>query len=281
MGPQYAQRRAAGAAGLAKIPVVIAGLVVVVVLVVVLVVVTGSDDDPTATGDGEEESVGNRAARGLMVDTFPEDGGTPLETTDSGHGWYVVSGDWKVNDSAASVTPPDGMGAAVIVVDPRQDNGTFTVTLSRVTSGAGIVFRYAGPRNFWYVSAAPQAATWRVVQVVDGVEIEVETLGVVPVGDGTTIGVVLEEGEVTIVVNGEPRSTIEDESLESGSRVGLIARGPGGSDARWSHVVFVGSTLTAPTTTAPAADADGDVDDRIDENIDFPDLPGTTTTAGR
>jgi hypothetical protein len=279
MGPRSARRRAAGAAGLAKIPIVIAGLVVVVVLVVVLVIVTGNDDDPTATEAGEEEPAGSGAARGLMVDTFPEAGGTPLETTDSGHSWYVVSGEWTVSDGAASVTPPDGMGAAVIVVDPRQDNGTFTVTLSRVTSGAGIVFRYAGPRNFWYVSAAPQAATWRVVQVVDGEEIEVETLGVAPVGDGTTIGVVLEEGEVTIVVNGEPRSTIEDESLESGSRVGLIARGPGGSDARWSHVVFVGSTLTAPTTTAtaPAADAD----DGTDEDIDVPDLPGTPTTAAR
>jgi hypothetical protein len=247
--------------------VVLTSLLAIAALVVVAVFIVERDNDEDPTGRDEvvqeEERSSLGGARGLVVDTFPEDEGTPLEVTDSGHPWFVVSGEWTVRDAAASVAPPEGMGAAVIVVDPRQDHGTFTVTLSRVTSGAGVVFRYAGPRNFWYVSAAPQAATWRVVRVVDGEETEVETLGVVPVGDGTTIGVVLEEGKVTIVVNGEPRSTIEDNLFSSEARVGLIAKGGGGSEARWSHVVYIGSTVASPTVPPPEGDGE-----------DFPALPG-------
>lgn len=224
---------------------------------------TRSDDDGSEAGRdlGEQPEVTRPGGRGLVVDTFAADDSDRLGSTETGHRWFEVSGSWSVDDSEATAAPDGDTGAAVAVVDPRQVDGTYTVTMSRVVPGAGVVFRYAGPRNFWYLSAAPQAATWRVVRVVEGEPIEVDTLGVAPIGDGTTIAVESEGATLAFTVDGQRRKAITDEALVGHSRVGLFASGTGTDQPRWSTVAFsaaesAGETLGGPIpgvdTTLPA-----------------------------
>jgi hypothetical protein len=228
-------------------------MIVVVLAVLAVVLTRGGGGGEVEAGGSMAGPAGRAAARGLVVDTFSGGEGSPIETTESGQPWSVVAGDWAVRGGDASVTPWPDAPTSAIVVDPRQPGGTFTVTFSRVVPGAGVVFRYGGPRNFWYLTAAPQSATWRVVRVVDGVQTEVDTLGVVPVADGTTIA-----------VDGQRRRTIVDAVLAGNARVGLIASGPRSDQVRWANVVLTGSRSAPVGEQPPPAGTGG-----------FPELPGT------
>jgi len=183
-----------------------------------------------------------------------------LGAVPEGPPWRAEAGTWGVVAGQAAVTTP-AQGHSLAVVPLGGGDGTVQVRLAKVVNGAGIVFRYQDPLNYWAVVAVPYYATWAVSKTVGGHTSGMGSTGLSAVQDGTTVAVRLVGGTIDVAVEGQVRRTVADADLRRAPSVGMVApAGTGASDARFDdfHLALPGDrALPAPvaaesSTTKPS-----------------------------
>ncbi len=223
---------------------IIAAVAFLVIAAVAFVLTRGGaeDDTPTTTGpsssSGQAQASDGPGGGGAITiagtaDSFNrDDSDDGLGALPSGAPWVVQSGTWAIRSGEAVVAQPEAERRNTVYVATGYPEPQAQVRLTTIANGAGMVFRYQGECNFWVVYAVPEFATWNVEKVVDCARVGAEedspvfrTIANAPVGDGTTVGVVLSGEQVQIVLNGTIALTFEDPDLAGVGRVGLTSRG--------------------------------------------------------
>jgi hypothetical protein len=184
-----------------------------------------------------------------IIESFGTDG--PLTTTPGKFSWTSSAGGWTIVDGVVAVQPAEGSPADLAVTRLGTTEGLIQVTMPVVVNEGGIVFRYVDPANYWVVVGAPQYASWNLAKVVDGVATIVANTGLTPVDPFTTVGVLLADTHITVLVNGRPAATAVDPELAEGDGAGLYASGPEAANARWDEFVVLGVGVDPPPTPEP------------------------------
>jgi hypothetical protein len=234
----------------------VAGGVAVVAFVAIAIVAAlallGGEDDAD-----EDAAATNEAS---VVDSFDRaDAPNELGATESGQPWEAVSGVWGIaGEQAVLVEPnPDGV-RSVAVVDLGAGDGTVSATAGTLTQGWGLVFRYQGPFNYWYLTAAPEFATYNLARVLDGEVQNLGSIGLAEIDDGAVVQVRLSGATIEISVNGTPIKAVTDTGLMGATRAGLMASGREAADATWDSFEATpaspatGGGAVTPQTVAPA-----------------------------
>ncbi len=192
----------------------------------------GSDEEGAAPADA-------RADVGIFgtIDQFDRpDSATSMGDFAPGRPWSADAGTCGIERGGADlVETSDLRNHPVINLD--QGDGGAQVRLDKVVNGAGLVFRYVGPYNYWAVVAVPDVATWNIIKVVEGDQEVIGNTGQSPTADGSTVGVRLRGDTVDVIVNGRVRKTIVDDFQVDAGKVGITARGPDSGDARFDDFV--------------------------------------------
>jgi hypothetical protein len=235
----------------------VAGGIAVVVVVLLAVggalVLLGDDEDDGGGGEQTEDA--------SVVDSFDRaDAPNELGATESGQPWTAESGVWGVQDEQAVLVEPNPDGQrSIAVVDLGASNGTVSATAGTMTGGWGLVFRYQGPFNYWYLTASPDFATYNLARVVDGEVQPLGGVGLAEVADGSVIQVRMDGATIEISVNGNPVKAITDTTLIGATQAGLLASGQAGAQATWETfeatprpTAATGGGVT-PETVAPPA----------------------------
>lgn len=176
--------------------------------------------------------------KGALVDSFSNtEGESGAGLTDNGRPWRAVSGQWRVSDGELSVSADGKAGASIVVADAGSPNYTVRVRASKVVNGAGLVFRYAGPNNFWSLTASPNSLTWTLTKFSQGQASVPVKLGKAHVSDGTTVSVSVNGGQITVYVDEVEIKTVNDDASKEATQVGLVASGPNRSAARFDDFV--------------------------------------------
>lgn len=234
------------------------GLAVVVVVVVAVVgaIVLLGDEDDGGSGDGDGE-----AASASVVDGFDRaDAPNELGGTESGQTWEAVSGVWGIEDDQAVLVEPSPEGVrSLAVVDVGASNGTVSATAGTMAKGWGIVFRYQGQFNYWYLTSVPEFATYNLSRVIDGEVQNLGSIGLASVDDGAVVQVRLDGATIEISVDGTPVKAITDTALLGATSAGLMASGVEAADATWESFEAtprgpaVGGGAVTPQTVEPPA----------------------------
>jgi peptidoglycan/LPS O-acetylase OafA/YrhL len=162
--------------------------------------------------------------------------GTAADAGDQG--WQVVSGTWTVDDGRAATAPGGGPAARIALAPQTTNDGLVEVNLDVPAVGAGLVFRYANPSNFWAITADPDTLTWSVVQRVDGADTAVTSF-VAPVFHQVTVTVTLSGETIRFLVNGVERGRVLDPAPLTLLRSGLIELGSESGTARWDRFLLM------------------------------------------
>jgi len=140
-----------------------------------------------------------------------------------GLNWRVVSGDWSVESGELLATPKSISSMALIDLGslPR----SFEVDFRAVTGYSGIVFLYEDDLNYWKLIAMKDFATWNLVQVVNGGAPQFKgNTGLTKVRD-VKVSILLNEQELSVLIDGEERLRKPITGVTSQSSVGLLERG--------------------------------------------------------
>ncbi|HEX3540134.1 MAG TPA: hypothetical protein VHT75_06765 [Acidimicrobiales bacterium] len=181
---------------------------------------------------GTDDHRGDQLVLPAPADSFDRpDNPTDLGAIAGGPAWHPITGGWGVLGGAAVVSAPVPENLAVVAL--ARPAAIAGVTLATLREGAGLVFRYQDPDNFWYVTAAPSFATWSIGRVLDGTNEVVGNTGLSPVGDGTTVAVRTTSRLVDVALNGVIVKTVTDPTLGHAVGAGLMAGGAGAGDARF------------------------------------------------
>jgi hypothetical protein len=236
------------------------GLAVVAALIVGIVVgrVTAPEEEGAADSDTDSHAASeplpfpsgdvNRTGywgfadlEPTVIDTFDRpDDPESLGSAGTGQEWEAVSGTWGIADSAALTS--DGGGGAdenhIAVVPEGSGDGLTEVTMTVVEEGAGLVFRYLDPENYWSVTANPSAGSWSATRVLDG---EPELVGEFPcqTSDGTTVSVTQSGAALRFLIEGQECLTLNDGALSDQLQGGLIAAPDSSGDARWNRFLVM------------------------------------------
>jgi hypothetical protein len=166
----------------------------------------------------------------VLSDSFSRpDTPASLGIVPNGPSWQAIAGRWGIQNNSAYVSTPVAP-ASIAVADTGRTSGAIAVTLSVMRNGAGLVFRFRDPQNYWIVVAAGEYGTWVVEKVIGGNVTSVGNIGVpVPVNNGTRIHIdqrgdsfqvwVDQSGNVSI-----PYSFV-DHQLVDARRAGVYALG--------------------------------------------------------
>lgn len=162
-------------------------------------------------------------APGGQADGFDRAGDQGLAGGPEPFGWQVVAGSWTT-DGTAAVPAPQG-GDALVVATLEVAQGTIGATLGHAAYGGALVFRYAGPEDYWLLRVAPGFGM-QVVQVVGGAETVIDYVSA-DVEDGLRFGVTLEDGVVEVWTNERLSPVAYDVPAAPGAdRFGLLASPP-------------------------------------------------------
>ena len=140
----------------------------------------------------------------IVIDTFDR-ADDPDSLGDAGEGgtWDPVAGTWGIRDDAAVTSGGAGEGPVPrrrAPADGRGD-GLTEVTMTVVEDGAGLVFRYLDPQNYWSIVANPGVGTWTVNRTIDGdAELAGELPG--PTNDNVTISVEQKGSNLRFLLDG-------------------------------------------------------------------------------
>jgi hypothetical protein len=243
------------------------GLLVVAALVVGLVVgrTTAPDEGESAPQGGDDATDGalpfpsgdvNRTGywgfanlEPTAIDTFDRpDDAENLGRAGTGQRWDAVAGTWGIAGNAALTSAGDGSGPRLAVIAEGTGDGLTEVTMTVVEEGAGLVFRYLDPENYWSVTANPGAGSWTATRVLDG---QPEFVGEIPcqTSDGTTISVTQSGPAVRFLVEGTECLTVNDGSLSEQLQGGLIASASSTGVARWNRFLVERFRDTTTETT--------------------------------
>ncbi|MGH9085645.1 MAG: hypothetical protein ACRDYW_09340 [Acidimicrobiales bacterium] len=174
---------------------------------------------------------------------------------DDGRAWEVVSGAFEIEDGDALVTSFNEDGPRTIAVTAvGATNGTITVEAGRVTPGWGVVFRFVGPFNYWYVQAVPEYAVLNVVRVVNGDAVVVGSTKLTKVTDGMEVTIELEGASIEVRMAGEPIfATTSDHGLGA-RKAGLVSVGESDGTSWSSFRVEANRQNPGPTTVKLVGD---------------------------
>jgi hypothetical protein len=166
-----------------------------------------------------------------------------------GRAWEVVSGGFQIEDGDAVVSSFNDDGPRTIAVTPvGATNGTITVEAGRVTPSWGVVFRFVGPFNYWYVQAVPEYAVLNVVRVVNGDAEVVGSTKLTKVADGMEVTIELEGAAIEVRMAGEPIfATTSDHGLGA-RKAGLISVGASDGTSWSSFEMAANRQNPGPTT---------------------------------
>jgi len=203
---------------------------------------------------------GRHLAVTVALDSFDRPAGSLVLPPGRGPAWRVEAGSWEVADGQAAATDPRSDRSIAVVRLPG-GQGAVQLTLSHVTNGAGVVFRYRDRRNYWSVSAAPLYATWVITKTVGGRTTLMGNTGISPMEDGTVIAVRVQGDVIDIAFDGQIGKTLSDGDLRGAPEVGMGVPGPVATTARFDdfRVALPGDKPlpgvepvppTAPTTTS-------------------------------
>jgi len=228
------------------------GVIVVLLLGLLIGRITSGDDDggggaqsgdggvPFPTGDVNREGYwGYVGLERLVSDTFDRDADPQsLGQAGSGQDWDAVSGTWGVEGGVAQNTTAAPDGPSMAVVPEGTGDGLTEVTMNVVEQGAGLVFRYLDPDNYWTVTANPGVGSWTVTRVLEG---EDELIGELPAStaDGTTISVEQKGSSLRFLVEGVEYLSINDGALGEQLQGGLIAPQGNSGTARWNRFLVM------------------------------------------
>ena len=187
-----------------------------------------------------------------------------LGAVPNGTKWAAQKGStWGVSGGQAYVAKPDTnpLHRNIATVLSGFANGQVQVTVAKMVPTAGIIFRYTGECSYWALESSPAYATWNVTKVDKCNATQVANTGQTNISDGTTVGVVLTDSTITVVINGKVVKVIQDASLsDNPGNVGITVSGEDSGKARFDDFIAGGpdgqGILTAdvgkaPTTTAP------------------------------
>jgi hypothetical protein len=215
--PEAAQPRSRKALAFA------AGIVAVLALVGILLAVFGvfGSSDDTFTDSF------NRRGRTTSVAVRGEQGQ-----------WSAVSGTWGVQSHAAYVSDPV-VGPNLLIAPDTTGDGTLQLRMTSVAPGAGLVFRYQDPQNYWRLVAFPRVLTWQIERVENGRTTFVANTGAFSrVEDGTTIGVRIQGENLDFLVDGKVRQSLRSHQGDLAGSTGLFASGRNADQARWDDFSF-------------------------------------------
>jgi hypothetical protein len=201
----------------------------------------GSVLDSVAVDSGPDVTLApplNLPSLGLF-DSLARPDSDALGVADSGQAWIEDAGDWGVESASAVIAAPNPSGPSLAVANTRTTRGTVQVTMPSVEPATGIVFRYENAFNYWALTAAPEAGTWSISQLVAGELTQVGSVGLAPTADFTTVAVRFDENLLEFFIDGTSVSAIIDPDTIGGTYAGLIGRGPDAVDARWTNFVVI------------------------------------------
>lgn len=211
---------------------------------IAVTVVIGSFAAAYRVDDGADGAVRDRRGEVVIVRGHLDDFDRPDNPSSlvgkGGFEWTSDGGTWGLSDHRALVSSP-GDDRDYAVVDYGGGDGAVQVWASRVSDGAGLLFRYRDPANHWSVVAVPAYATWAVVKTLDGMETVVGNTGFSSL-DGTAVGVRFRGKAIDIILGTEVVKTVIDGTLEDATRVGITARGPGAQSARFDDFTIATSS---------------------------------------
>jgi hypothetical protein len=228
------------------------GLAVLVVGLLIGLVVGGGGSSGTTKPHHEGEIL---TVEGPGDSFDRADDPSSLGRSPAGFVWRADAGRWGVVADQAAVTDP-AAGRSFAVVPLGGGDGMVQLQLARVTNGAGLVFRYQDPRNYWSVVALPTYATYAVTKTVAGREKTVATTGVSPTSDGVVVGVRLQGDTIDVVIDTEIRKTLTDGTLRKAQLTGMLASSGGAATARFDDLRLAGPRVPRPpppttTSTSP------------------------------
>lgn len=236
-------------------------MIATVAVIVLVLVLSGVLISLATRSSGPDKSKASTSATGGVVpprgpktavyDRFDRaDRHGSLGTAETGQKWRTWQPMWSIVNGTARMEPRHPARGALAVVSLGSTDGSVQVTLTKIASGAGIVFRDLGLFNYWEVTAAPKFATWNVRKVFGGKVIQVGNTGRNTAADGTTVGVTFVADKISIQINGKQVFTTRDPLFENARFVGLVGIAGTAASPRWDN--FVGSPVTTTTTrTAP------------------------------
>lgn len=189
----------------------------------------------------------------MVIDTFDRsDDPSDLGSAGTGQDWETVAGTWGIDDDSAVTSGGEGPRPSLAVVPEGTGDGLTEVTMTVVEEGAGLVFRYLDPENYWSVTANPGVGSWSVNRVIDG---ETEAVGEAPgpTEDGITVSVTQDGSTVRILLEGDEYLSFTDGALSEQLQGGIIASAGTTGDARWDRflVMRFRDAEPAASTTAP------------------------------
>jgi hypothetical protein len=221
----------------------------IVALVAAILVAVFANEGTTSA-----PAVGNLAFG--VIDSFQRaNSSDSLGRAESGQPWVAVVGKWGIVGGSAYVSNPSRNTNNLAVVDAHTGDMAVQVTLSKLAAGSGLIFRWQNEFNYWLVLASPQVASWAVERVDHGKVTTVGTLGLAPVGDGTTVAVRTKGTLIEVSINGElARSFVDPAPDPHQTWVGMAAFGRGAGRARWGYLTAIADSPTSVFgTPAPGA----------------------------
>jgi hypothetical protein len=176
------------------------------------------------------------------------DAAQAIGTSETGQAWTIVGAPWGVQDRQASIGAADSGKRTVAVIGLGTGDGNAQVTLTKVASGAGLVFRYRDAFNFWAITASPKFGTWNIVKVVNGQPTNIDNVGKASVDDNTTIAAKFQGNHIVFSLNGKEIKTLEDSTFATERYAGMVAVADDAHEARFDN--FVGNVVRAQSSTA-------------------------------
>ena len=216
-----------------------AAVTFVAIAIVGILIASGGGDSGGGGGDAGPAPADARTDVGVFgtIDQFDRpDSATTMGDFAPSRPWSADAGTWGI-DSGEAYLVEGGEFRNHSVIGLGQGDGGAQVRLDKVVNGAGLVFRYVGPYNYWAVVAVPDVATWNIIKVVDGDQEVIGNTGQSPTADGSTVGVRLRGDTIDVIINGRIRKTIVDDFQVDAGKVGVTARGPDSGDARFDDFV--------------------------------------------
>lgn len=174
-----------------------------------------------------------------VLDSFnrPDDPGR-LGSDPGGPAWQAVTGTWGITGRQAYLSVPSA-GGGVAVANVGRPVVNAEVRVADVAAGAGLVFAYRDPADYWAIEDEPYYGTWNIVQVQAGTVRGRGNVGLADTGNGTVVSATVHGSRATVTIDGRAARILSDPTLASGTGAGLVDAGGGAMTAR-----FAGFRLT-------------------------------------
>jgi UDP-N-acetylmuramate-alanine ligase len=139
---------------------------------------------------------------------------------------------WGQDGGSAHVVTPDPVSPSYALVRSGRGDGTVGFTATHVTEGMGIAFRCEDELNCWTLTARVSFGTWQLTKITGGQVIDMQTVGQVPIADGTRVRLELRAAGFDVYVDDALARHVDSTELNDKPRSGLVLAS-GGDPARF------------------------------------------------